>query len=61
MRVLLRLLGVMGVVDLGGRLKIHRDGPAEEMLGCRKFYNNPRDTASADSVRERRKRDGGCF
>ena len=49
------------VVNLGGRLKIHQDGSAEEVLGRRKFYSNPHETAPADSMRERRGRDGGCF
>ena len=60
-RVLLRLLRMVGVVDLGGRLKIHQDGSAEERQGRRKFYSNPRYAAPADSKRERRERDGGCF
>jgi len=50
-RVLLRLLRMMGVVNLGSRLKIHQDGSAEERLGRRKFYSNPRDAAPADSIR----------
>ena len=57
MRVLLRLLRMMGVVNLGSRLKIHRDGSAEERLGRRKFYSDPRDAAPADSVWERRERE----
>lgn len=60
-RVLLCLLRMVGVVNLGGRLKIHQDGSAEGRLGSRKFYSNPHDTAPADSIRERRERDGGCF
>jgi len=59
--VLLRLLRMVRVVNLGGRLKIHQDGSAEEILGRRKFYSNPHDAAPADSMRERRGRDGGCF
>ena len=49
-RVLLRLLRMMGVVNLGSRLKIHQDGSAEERLGRRKFYSNPRDAAPADGL-----------
>ena len=60
-RVLLRRLRMMGVVNLGGRLKIHQDGSAEERMGRRKFYSDPRDAAPADSMRERREGDGGWF
>ena len=60
MGVLLRLLRMV-VVNLGGRLKIHLDGSGGESLGRRKFYSDPRDAAPADSERERKRKDGGCF